>query len=341
MRNRKFLAFAITALVSVFLAPPVRADDDAATLLRAAIDAPNAQSYIGEIQVVDIGKTHADASIYRVEHRPQQTHRWYLAPRNLFGDSLYQLRDTTYAVDVKAHRIIVTKNDARDDGVALAGNLTLLLANYNAYFAPDASVAGRRARVIVLVNKYTGQTSMRAWIDRQTHLILESERYNSSGALYEQTRFESIRYVTGLPAQTFIVPSGFPRIIGNTHARPSNDPTKIVARAGFSVHEPGYLPDGFVPVAGDISSPHGVRTVHLLYSDGLRAISLFQSRQDFHVSMIGLQPQDVHVGTVMGQLGSTDTATILAWEHDGIHFELVGAIAREELVKIGASVAGP
>ncbi|MHB8462403.1 MAG: sigma-E factor regulatory protein RseB domain-containing protein [Vulcanimicrobiaceae bacterium] len=339
MLNRNHLAFALLVVASLIFTAPVIADDDAATLLRAAVDAPNQQTYVGEVQIVDIGTAHADASVYRVEHRPHQTRRWYLAPRNLFGDSLYLLGDSTYAVDVKARRIIVTKNDAREDGVALAGNLNLLLSNYRAYFAPDASVAGRHSRVIVLANKYTGQTAMRVWIDQQTHLVLESERYNSSGALYEQSRFESIRYVASLPAQTFTTPTGMPRVQGASHNRPSNDPKSIIAHAGFSVSEPSYLPDGFVPVAGDISSLHGVRTLHLLYSDGLRSISLFEARQDFHVVMTGLHPHDVHVGTSDGQLGSSDSTSILAWERSGIHYELVGAIARYELLKIGASVS--
>jgi negative regulator of sigma E activity len=313
---------------------------NASQLLRDAIDAPQHVSYVGEVQELEIGDSKSVATIYRIEHKsPNLSQRWYEAPQSLYGDSVVSRGNTSYSIDVKRNRVVVNRNDAIDDQVAIADNFDLLTANYQVFFAPDETVAGRTARVLLLVNKHTGETTMRVWIDSQTGLVLQKEGYAANGSLTSQTRFEQIRYTQSIPLGIFAVPTGLPRIIGQSHALPSNDIAAMVRAAGFKARGPKYLPDGFVPVAGDLSDVNGVRTLHLLYSDGIRTVSLFQNASGVAANTSNYTPHIVRVGDDKAEAIQEGATTLLGWHgSNGLYFTLVSDMSRTELIKIGASV---
>jgi negative regulator of sigma E activity len=318
--------------------PP--SESEAMQDLRDAIAAPDRQSYVGLVQTVEYGSAHADASVYRIEHRaPVLTRRWYLAPQSLYNDQIISRGDTTYNLDVRHKKLIVSRDDAIDDQVAIDDNFALLKKNYRAIPAPDETIAGRTAEAIVLVNRYTGQTVMRIWIDAQTRLVLQKERYAANGAVTYSTRFEQIRYTNDIPRAVFDVPqSGFDRTQGPNHGLPSNDLQAVVRAAGFDAKGPKYLPEGFVPVAGDVTDIKNIRTVHLLYSDGIRTVSLFENARGAAVDLSKFSVRTTKVENGDAQYVETGATTLLAWAHDALHYTLVGELSRDELVRIAASV---
>lgn len=329
---------ALTILVS---AAAARAQGGNATeLLRQAIDAPNTVSYVGQVQNLEFGSSKAEASIFRIEHdSPNLTRRWYVAPQTLYGDSIISRGDTSYNVDVKTNRVIVTKDDAIDDQVAQDDNFALLSRNYRAISGTDENVAGRPALSILLVNKYTGQTVMRIWLDSQTKLVLQKEQYGSNGSVIRQMRFEQIRFVKDLPDGIFSVPSkGFSRVQGTTTGIPSNDLAGAVRTAGFKARGPRYLPDGFTPVAADVTDIKGIRTLHLLYSDGVRTVSLFENARGAAVDLSHYRSHPTKVSQSDAQYVEDGPITLLAWAAEGLHFAVVGELNLAELGKIAASV---
>ena len=316
------------------------AQQDATQLLRDAVSAYSKNSYVGQVQNVDFGTKRADAVLFRIEHRaPSQTRRWYLAPEALYGDSIISLGDTSYDVDTHGKRIIVQRDDALDDQVAQDDNFGLLLHNYNTVLAPDDNIAGRRALSVLLVNKYTGQTVMRVVLDAQTKLVLMKERYSASGSVSHQMRFEQIRYTGSLPSGLFAIPNGYARINGPSHGITSNDLPAVVRTAGFQALGPKYLPEGFLPVLGDVSDIKSVRTLHLLYSDGLRTVSLFENARGAAVDLSKYTIHDTMVRLHAAQYVEDGPTTLLAWAQGNLHVALVGELSRDELVKIAASVS--
>lgn len=333
-------AFACAALLALSLPSGASAQNDPSQLLLDAISAYAKLSYIGQVQNVDYGVKRADAVMFRIEHRaPGTTRRWYLAPESLYGDSIISLGDTSYNVDTHHGRIVVTKDDAIDDQVAEDENFDLLMRNYNAMMAPDDNVAGRRARCVLLVNKYTGQTVMRIALDAQTKLVLSKERYSSTGSISHQMRFEQIRYTGSIPAQLFAVPSAMPRVVGLSHGLSSSDLPAVVRTAGFRAAGPKYLPEGFIPIAGDVSDVKNVRTLHLLYSDGLRTVSLFENARGAAVNMTQYAAHDTSVRSFGARYVEDGPTTLLAWAQGDLHLTLVGELSLAELQRIGASVS--
>ncbi|MBV8638600.1 MAG: DUF4367 domain-containing protein [Candidatus Eremiobacteraeota bacterium] len=308
-------------------------------LLHEAIAAPKNLSYVGEIQVLRFGSQKTAADVYRIEHRaPDLTRRWFLAPQSYYGDSVISRGETTYSIDVKRNKVVVAQDDAIDDQVAEDDNFAVLNANYNASFAPDDFVEGRRVHVILLTNKYTGQMTMRIKTDAKTNLVLEKEIYAANGALSTQERFEQIRYVQQIPSGIFDVPKGMQHVDGPSRGLPSSDLQHVIAAAGFKAQGPKYLPEGFTPVEGDVIDIKGVRTLHLLYSDGIRTVSLFQNQGSSDIGFENFKATDTKVEKHEAKYTEDGSTLLLAWSESGLHFTLVGELSLAELEKIAASV---
>jgi negative regulator of sigma E activity len=315
-------------------APPPPAD-----LLRDAMNAPERISYVGEVQVLRIGAERSDATIYRIEHRaPDRTRRWYVAPQDLYGDSIITRGSTTYSIDVKRERLVISQDEDADEQIAARSNFGILMANYNAVYAPDETVSGRAVYVVLLNNKYTGQTTMRVHIDAQTHLVLERQQYGSNGSLIAQTRMEEIRYTNAIPTAVFELPAGLNRVNGAARGQESTDIAHVISSAGFTAQVPKYLPEGFSPIAGDVVSIQDVPTLHLIYSDGIRTVSLFQNEKNAAADLSHYHAIATTVAEHPARYVEEGPTTLVAWSDGNRHFALVGDLSLTELEKIGASV---
>jgi negative regulator of sigma E activity len=93
-----------------------------------------------------------------------------------------------------------------------------------------------------------------------------------------------------------------------------------------------------LPVAGDVTDIKGIRTLHLLYSDGLRTISLFQNARGAAVDLSKYAVHKTKVRSADAQYVEDGPTTLLTWSSGSHHFELVGELSRTELVRIASSV---
>ncbi|MDP9025668.1 MAG: DUF4367 domain-containing protein [Candidatus Eremiobacteraeota bacterium] len=340
MRPARVLTLLALALLAPHTAPAATQSlQSPSALLRAAMAAPTKISYVGEMQTVRFGAQKSEAAIYRIEHlAPNLTRRWYLAPQDLYGDSIISHGETTYSVDVNHTRIVVTQDDAIDDQVAEDDNFALLNANYSAVYGPDETVDGRPVKLVLLNNKHTGETSMRVRIDVQTKLVVSREQYASNGSLVAQSRFQALRFTSNIPPAIFTVPKTMPRVNGPSRGIPSNNLSVLLKSAGFAAQGPKYLPEGFVPTAGNVTDIRGVRSLHLLYSDGIRTISLFQNAKNAAVDMSHYRANDTRVENNDAQYVQEGPTTLLAWSEAGLHLALVGDLNLEELKKIAESI---
>lgn len=318
--------------------PP--ASQQALALLQAAADAPRNVSFVGQVEFLTIGSHGSQASVFRVAHRSSGlTRRWYVSPPDLYGDWTVSRGNATYSVDVKHKRIVVTPNESFGLHYGWYRNLGLLTKNYSAILGPNQVIAGRTARTVTLVNRYTHATTMRLWIDAATHLMLQRQVYASNGSLVEQMHFDDVSFTGSIADSTFDLPAHYTMVSGPSRGLPSVDPTSVMAHAGFSTRVPRYLPEGFTPVAADLADENGVRTLHLLYSDGLRTISLFENDRGAAVDMSGYRTAPFAAGSVHGESVDQGPTKLLAWSQGGLHFALVGDLNRDELERIAASIS--
>lgn len=331
----------ISALVAgalLALVPAHARSADAMSMLRQAVAANKHVSYVGQVQVLRFGQKSSEAAIYRVEHRaPDMTRRWYLAPQDIFGDSTISRGTTTFSVDVKRNRVVVSDDPNGDEQLARNDNFDLLAQNYHASTEPDEDVAGRKAHVFLLSNKYTGEATMRVYVDAQTSLVLQKQEYSNTGSLISQYRIEQLRYTSDIPSAIFTVPN-MPQSVQTPHGQTTGDISHLVGQVGFKAQNPKYLPEGFYPIAGDVSDVKGVRTLHLLFSDGIRTISLFQNASSSAVDLSHYQAHETTVEENKATYVEDGPNTLLTWSESGLHFALVGDLSLNELRKIAGSV---
>lgn len=305
-----------------------------------AMTAPATVSYSGTVETVDIGDQHSEAVVYRVVHRaPDLTQRTYMSPPKLRGDSVLSRGEESYFIDARRRRVVQTENDASNDQVARDDNYLLLRANYRAVKGGAETFDGRQTRSITLVNKFTNRPTMLIRVDARTKLVLDKQQFGPDGSLASEMSFQDVRFSTDLPETDFTLPKEYAMVRGEKVNEPSKDVAAVVRHAGFSAAAPRFLPDGFSPLEGHVIAIKGVRTLHVLYSDGIRTVSLFENPGASGLDLARLHPQAVKIGNRDAQYAQRGTTTLLAWTDGSLHCALVGELPVEELQRIAGSVS--
>jgi negative regulator of sigma E activity len=326
---------AIAATLS--LASAGSSGEPADGLVFDAISAPVSVSYQGTVEVVRMGN-HPQASVYRIEHRaPNLTERVYVSPPSLHGDSMVYRGPECFAVDLRRHRVVQSQNQATDDQIARDGNYLLLRANYRAVKRAPETFDGRAVVPVSLINKYTSRTIVLLRIDATTKLVLDKQQFSSDGSLASEMRFDDVRYAKTLPDADFTVPKQFAVVRGVSVGEPSSDVAAVVRGAGFAARSPKFLPDGFSPVEGHMIVVKRVPTLHLLYSDGIRTVSLFEDTSA-DLDLANLNPQPTTVGGRQAFYAEQGPTTLLTWTDGTLHYTLVGDLQLDEIQKIAASI---
>jgi negative regulator of sigma E activity len=329
-------SLAIAAPTAAPTPPTAATPAESEALVRTAFDAPKRVSYVGQLQTIRWGTRVASATIQRVEHlAPQSTRRTFLAPEALYGEYDVTVGEMTTKIDPKQKRAMVEDNPTSDNTAATNTNLALLASNYRAIL-----VAARPAKTVSLVNKYTGERIMRLWIDNDTKIVLAKEAYHADGSLAWRTRFDDIRFTGEIPSDIFnvAIPPGFESVEGHHFADSAAEEQRAMQDAGFKPIVPHYLPNGFNAVGADISEVKGIRNLHVVYSDGIRGLSLFENDSDAMADFEGLKPTTTHFEGHDATYVRDGPTTLLTWHEHGLAFALVGDLDVRELTKIAISV---
>jgi len=212
--------------------------------------------------------------------------------------------------------------------------------NYRAVRTASDDVANRRTDVVDLVSRYTGERAMRLWIDVDTPTSCWRKRPTTATGPWPGAR-ASTTFATpdDIPEQVFTgsIPAGFTTVQGRSYQQPRALPS-TAPDAGFSPITPKYLPDGFSLVGADVSTVNGVRNLHLIYSDGIRTLSLFENSTNRAVDFGGMQAHVIKFEGHDARYVHDGPTTLLAWRERRLAFALVGDLDLNELVAIAVSV---
>jgi negative regulator of sigma E activity len=308
-------------------------------LLSDVLTAPSKVSYRGVVESVRTGNNGSEASVYRIEHRaPNLTRKTFSAPPQLLGDSEITRDNLKFSIDVKHRRIVETKNEATpEDGRTLGDSEALIRANYRPVRVANGMFDGRPVVAAFLINKHTNRATLFVRVDRETKIVLDKQELGPKGAIVSEIRLEQVQYGP-VPAGNFALPKGYAVVGGPKVMELSSDPNRLIRDAGFAAIKPNALPGGFAPVRGDIVEMHGARTVQLLYSDGIRTVSLFESATPVAPNMAPLHPQSVTVGTHTARYGEDGGDDLLTWTDGKLYYTLVGELGITELANIAGTI---
>ena len=299
-------------------------------------------SYMAQVEAIQFGPSGSVATIAREEHlAPDQTHKTYLAPQEMYGDSVIIRGAETFSYDAQHQRVVISHGPAFDAQTIANGNLALLLTNYRPVIAAPEIIAGRPTIPCALVNRFTGVRVMRIWIDAQTRLILQKETYHANGTIGSRTQFENVRYMQAIPRTLFAtpIPTGYRVVDDRTGTSKATDIERVVKDAGFAPASPRYLPEGFTLVSADVATLRGVKTLHLMYSDGIRSLSLFENAANATADFGRMKPLATKIEDRDALYVNDGSTTFLAWKNSALTFALVGDLDLTELKAIAASVS--
>jgi outer membrane lipoprotein-sorting protein len=330
-------ALVVASLSQASAAPP---PDSAMTLLCAALSAPATVSYAGVVEAVRIGREFSEASVYRVEHRaPDLTRRSYTAPPPLDGESIVTRGDTDYVIDPKRRHVTETPNDSPEDRNSFARDADLLRANYRAVARDSDAFDGRSTLMVTAIDRFTNRPLLMVRIDRETKLVLDRQEFDANGSLRSESHFDVVR-VTTAPLADFVVPDDF-TLSKAVESNRSTDIMRVAHDAGFDARAPRQLAEGFSPLEADSGAVGSARNLHILYSDGVRAISLFESASTTAPEMAPFHPEAVIVGKRTGEYAVDGATALLSWSDGARCYTLVGEITLPELQRLAASVTPP
>lgn len=248
-----------------------RTDPDALGLLRAAADAARRVPYEGRRFLTTRGGGRAATSRVAVSHTPGAGIRYRSGPTG------------------EGYR---PESSAGDTTGFTPATLALLTRNYAVVRAADASVCGRPARVVE-ARRADGSPAGRFWIDRDTGLMLHRELIDATGGTVVATGFTEISFTVSPVEPSPLTrplggPSRFPGAAAGGPAESAGGRTAAGAwgerldHAGLAgLRDRGWPVPERLPgrlALYEARREAGGGALHLSYSDGLAAVSVFVQR---------------------------------------------------------------
>jgi MucB/RseB N-terminal domain/Putative zinc-finger len=161
--------------------------------------------------------------------------------------------------------------------------LDLLERNYHLSGSGGARVAGRSATVVTATGDGSPSVAARWWIDDATGIMLWQETYNESGSVDLSFGFSSVSVSQSEGILEHLPPRlAVPR---TSTSLSLSSATELKASGWSCVRELADL--SLVRIRSDRASNPGL--VHLVYSDGLSTVSVFQQRGQLTAAPEGSQ----------------------------------------------------
>ncbi|MGC8863985.1 MAG: MucB/RseB C-terminal domain-containing protein, partial [Armatimonadota bacterium] len=258
---------------------------------------------------VALGDQMAVATLKVVHLKPDLTRTVYFAPPALAGTIV--IRDGNHewkfcpkdGVWEKIGRCPVRCSETNWRGV---------LHNYDLRLVGTEKIAGRDAYVLYAVPRSRGEPAHRMWVDRDCYLVLGTQTESQSGAVLRSSRYVSLQINPGdIDRDLF-------KVEGKVKAaeRPVGSPD-------FTVMKPSYLPKGYRHEATSYLRINGSSCVHLRFTNGANAVSIFQ-----HRASRGAPDPKI----------DSNVTNMLTWTRAGIRLTIMGDLPRGELQRIADSI---
>ena len=192
-------------------------------------------------------------------------------------------------------------------------------------------IAGRNAYVLELAPGTRHHHDKRKlWVDTEKWVKLRTEDITPEGTVTSMSYYTKIEFVRRISDDKFRVqpPEGY-RVeheFGELHVIPLEKAKQL---AGFPVLEPSYLPSGFKIAGAAVIPFREGKIISIRYTDGVNALSLFQSRGDT------LKPRFLRKlleGPVQPGQG------IYSWHKGDLNLTIISRISMDEIRQVAGSV---
>jgi sigma-E factor negative regulatory protein RseB len=238
------------------------------------------------------------------------------------GDGLEIIRvgDAVHCILPDRKSVLVEQWDNQSTlFTALPGDDAGFGSHYDLSVVREERVAGRPAMLIAVRPHDQFRFGHRLWLDRQTAFPLRTELIDQYGELVEEIKFADIRLgetVSGDALQPSLSLDDF-----TWYSEPARSPP-VPVQSDWVCDE---LPPGFAVVSVTAEELAGAETpvTHIVYSDGLAAVSVFVGRKS---------QQTI---AERSQIGSS---TSFSTDYDGYRITALGEVPEETVQRIASSM---
>ncbi len=224
--------------------------------------------------------------------------------------------------------------------------LAALIKNYALTVDPaPVSIAGRKTYAVTVRSKQPNKPYNRLWIDPYTGIILRREIYHSDATLSSVAYFSDIKLTPTFPTSEFSPWQWSARRPRLVEAHSAGD----LAETGTDLeHLPrGYVGRALVPKALDgyfLQSStvlHGKTqsALHLLYTDGLNQVSVYESLSAALADEKEQREQIVQLNAVQNaRVQHAYSYTVLTWSANGMQYTVMADLSLETLKHFAAAL---
>jgi negative regulator of sigma E activity len=222
--------------------------------------------------------------------------------------------------------------------------LDLAQRNYDLRFVGREKVADLPCLVVELVPKFKENPKRRLWIHPPTRLPLRMERYDPDGALRVRIAFTEVQIDRPLPLLIFdtTLPQGWQLTEVSAQRQPINV-AEAMRVLGFALLLPTWVPPGYVLDGVFALQDRQWKVAHIVYTDGISVISLFEHPAPKERPREGDQPRSEKEAP-HPRMGPPPMVRMFPqqWVRrniGGLRIVLVGEASREWLERIAESLA--
>lgn len=257
-------------------------------------------------------------------------------------------------------------------------NVQQLIRNYKIRVLEGGLIAGRNTYLIEIEPKNENRPSRKIWIDKEKKIALKVEQYNAQKILQRLVAFSNIDFAMDISDEVFRIQRSFWDMRGRPkpperedlwdQLQGKLDASKIREKAKFEVKILDNLPGGLALQSITMVKFEKDQNVHLIYTDGLTFVSLFQSPFDEtkrerrppegpppgeprkerregpppgeppRPPMQPDKPEKMKISGIDCDVLQRGSAFIFRWYKQGIYFTLIGDYPKKEMVKMVSSI---
>jgi negative regulator of sigma E activity len=282
---------------------------------------------------------HADTTLVvvrRIWHRHfDQARIEFIEPDKLRGSTLFIDGESVHFIGNRHVRHFARSGRGESptffEALRNAAEMDWIRENYAIAAGAGDTLLGRPAEHLRLVPKHPHRGRLEIWPDRETGILLHTQRYDQHGNLMSISYFREIEFAA-VDSASVTPPDSFKMAAPNqVDVDNFTDLGAFIASAAEALLLPRELPAGF--------HFHRVKTIHrgekkyyhFQYSDGLTTLSFFQ-----HPS--AQNHRDRNHASKAGRKRGDDALTLVSGEQAGIAYSVMGEVAQEELQAMAASL---
>lgn len=303
---------------------------------RATITRWSASGELGTQQIVNI-----------VEGSEGRYRFTYIAPASVRGRVV--VNDGKFVYHYEPDRQTVLRRPTPPINDLLIGNSAEYSSHLVRILPKRETIAGRNVRVLELRGTQNNELCERRWVDEKTGRSLRIEEYRKGGETSRRVELTQVAFTPPAGLDTF--QANFPhsaRVL-NATARQEPIPVNAARLLGLPGNVRGYQLRSVVlghttNKNKDGATPHEPRPHHLIYSNGIHAISVFATEitKEAHNLRPAAGWQSTAllpgvVGYTMGQ--NSEGHSAVAWTRFGRRYVVVGRIPHERLILLSQDLA--